>query len=151
MATAGRITFEPLDRAASEALLRRNHTGRVAYTFRDRLDIEPITYVYADDFIWGRTSPGTKLTMLQHNPFVAVEVDEIESAVDWRSVVVHGTVYFLSPEGGDRERDAYQTALEYVRSVYADALGERDFAPSRTVLFRIHADAIDGRMATSGR
>lgn len=150
MVGAERIRFDDLDKASSEELLARNHVGRVAYTFHDRVDVEPISYVYSDGFVWGRTAPGTKLLTLQHNPFVAFEVDEIESAVDWRSVVVHGTVYFLSPEGGDRERDAYQTAVERLRSLNSSVLNEDDVAPSRTVLFRIHVDSITGRFASSG-
>jgi len=149
MATTERFRFDALDGAASDQLLLRNNVGRVAYTFHDRVDVEPISYVYADGFVWGRTSLGTKLLKLQHNPFVAFEVDEIESAVDWRSVVVHGTVYFLSPEGGDRERDAYQRAVELLRSVYPQVLKEDDVAPSRTVLFRIHVDSVTGRFASS--
>lgn len=149
MAATERFRFDELDRAASDELLLRNNVGRVAYTFHDRVDVEPISYVYADGFVWGRTAPGTKLLMLQHNPFVAFEVDEVESAVDWRSVVVHGTVYFVSPEGGDRERDAYQAAVDHLRSVYPDVLNEDDVAPSRTVLFRIHVDSVTGRFASS--
>jgi len=148
MAATERFRFDELDRSASDELLLRNNVGRVAYTFHDRVDVEPISYVYADGFVWGRTSPGTKLLKLQHNPFVAFEVDEVESAVDWRSVVVHGTVYFLSPEGGDRERDAYQRAVELLRSVYPEVLKEDDVTPSRTVLFRIHVDSVTGRFAS---
>jgi len=92
-------------------------------------------------------SPGTKLTVVQHNPWVAFEVDEIESRFDWRSVVIHGTIYFLDPSGGDRDREAYATALELMRAVDADVMTAVDPAPHRTTLFRIHADRIIGRAA----
>src|SRR5207247_2218219 len=130
-------TMADLDRATSEAVLRRNHIGRIAFTFHDRVDIEPISYVFAGEWLYCRTSQGTKVTMLKHNPWVALEVDEIESLVEWRSVVVHGTAYFLSPSGGDREREAYQTALEHLRSFYPETLTEADAVPQRTVVFRI--------------
>ena len=35
-----------LTRAEIEALLTRNNVGRIAYAFKDRVDIEPINYVY---------------------------------------------------------------------------------------------------------
>jgi nitroimidazol reductase NimA-like FMN-containing flavoprotein (pyridoxamine 5'-phosphate oxidase superfamily) len=138
-----------LDRETAEAVLRRNHVGRLAFTFHDRVDVEPIHYVYADDWLWGRTSAGTKLTLLKHHPWVAFEVDEIESAVEWRSVVVHGTVYFLSPNGSDREREAYRTAVEHMRTFYPDALTAMDMVPSRNVVFRIHVDDVVGRLSTT--
>ncbi|MEY2457594.1 MAG: hypothetical protein QOK06_2706, partial [Acidimicrobiaceae bacterium] len=30
----------------SQALLARNRVGRIAYSFHDRVDIEPVHYVY---------------------------------------------------------------------------------------------------------
>jgi nitroimidazol reductase NimA-like FMN-containing flavoprotein (pyridoxamine 5'-phosphate oxidase superfamily) len=89
------------------------------------------------------------LTLLKHLPWVAFEVDEIESAVEWRSVVVHGTVYFLSPNGSDREREAYRTAVEHMRTFYPDALTAMDMVPSRNVVFRIHVDDVVGRLSTT--
>ena len=41
-------TFRELTAAETDALLERNHVGRIAYSFHDRVDIEPIHYVYAD-------------------------------------------------------------------------------------------------------
>ena len=149
MSLSGRFTLGELDHSSSDAVLRRNHVGRIAFSFHDRVDIEPIAYVYADGWIYGRTSAGTKLTTLQHHPWVAFEVDEIESMVEWRSVVVHGTVYFLSPSGGDRDREAYKTAVERLRSFYEETFTPSDMAPYRDVVFRIHADDITGRYATT--
>jgi len=149
MSPTHRPVLGELDRETAEAILRRNHVGRLAFTFRDRVDIEPIHYIYAHEWLYGRTSAGTKLTTLHHHPWVAFEVDEIESAVEWRSVVIHGTVYFLSPEGSDREREAYETAVEQLRSLYPDALTAKDAVPHRNVLFRIHVDDVVGRRSTT--
>ena len=38
-----------LTRVEMEAILARNNVGRIAYAFQDRVDIEPISYVYAND------------------------------------------------------------------------------------------------------
>lgn len=71
-------TFRPLDRPEMEALLARNHVGRLAFSFHDRVDIEPIHYVYADGVLYARTSPGHKLTTLAHHRWVALEADEVD-------------------------------------------------------------------------
>jgi uncharacterized protein len=142
-----RPAFGTLDRPSCDGILHRNHVGRIAFV-HDRVDIEPIHYVYAGGWLYGRTSPGTKLSALQHNPWVAFEVDEIESATEWRSVVVHGTAYFLSAEGGDRARAEYAEAVETLRSFYPEALSDADVAPQRTVLFRVHVDEVTGRYTT---
>ena len=51
-------------------------------------------------WLYARTSPGTKLTTVQHHPWVAFEVDEVHARASWQSVVVRGTIYFLEPDRG---------------------------------------------------
>jgi len=149
MALSRRPTFSDLPRRECVELLRRNHVGRLAFTFHDRVDIEPISFVFADEWLYGRTSPGTKLATVRHHPWVAFEVDEIEGRFDWRSVVVHGAMYLLDPDGGDRERETYATAVELLRHIDADTLTPGDPTPFRTTIFRIHADDMVGRIAST--
>jgi nitroimidazol reductase NimA-like FMN-containing flavoprotein (pyridoxamine 5'-phosphate oxidase superfamily) len=139
--------FSRLSERASRALLRRHGAGRLAFTFRNYVDIEPIGYVLDGDWIYGRTSLGTKLVQLKHHPWVAFEVDEIEGPFDWKSVVVHGTVYFLNP-GGEEHRD-FARALALFRARDPRTLRDNDPVPQRTIFFRIHLDEISGRAATT--
>ncbi len=150
MARTNRPEFSDLSRGECVALLERHHIGRLAFSFHDRVDVEPISYVFAEGCIYGRTSPGTKLVAVRHHPWVAFQVDEIEGRFDWRSVVAHGTLYFLEPGGGDRDREAYERALDLLREIDAEAMTASDATPHRTSVFRIFADEITGRMATSG-
>ena len=136
-----------LSREAGLRLLAEHHIGRIAFTFRDRVDIEPISYVYADGWIWARTSPGTKLTTVSHHPFVAFEIDDIRSPSDWRSVVVHGTIYFIDPARGEEDRALHDQAVGHLRSIDADALTDDDSAPHRQQLFRIYVDEVTARSA----
>jgi nitroimidazol reductase NimA-like FMN-containing flavoprotein (pyridoxamine 5'-phosphate oxidase superfamily) len=142
-----RTVISDLPHDEAIALLARNSVGRIAYTFRDRVDVEPISYVYADGWLYARTSEGTKLTTLKHQPWIAFEVDEIESRSAWRSVVVHGTIYWLDRSRSDRDRDAYDEALATLRAADPAVLTEADQAPHRTVLFRIRTDEITSRAA----
>jgi len=142
--------FEP-SRDEAIALLSRHRFGRLAYTFHDRVDIEPISYVYADGSVFGRTAEGTKLTTLRHHPWVAFEVDDVEGQFDWHSVVVHGTLYFLDNEGDERARAQYARALELLRSVDPRVLTPSDVTPARASIFRIYADDITSRAAKTSR
>jgi hypothetical protein len=146
-----RPTFAELSPDDAKALMRRNHVGRLAFTFHDRVDIEPISYVFQDGWVYARTSPGTKLTTVRHDPWVAIEADEARGPFDWQSVVVHGTLYFLENGGTAGERKAFADAVELLRTLEARAFTVDDPTPHRTVLFRIHADTIVGRSATSAR
>lgn len=147
--TASRaFTITELSREAGLRLLAEHNIGRIAFTFRDRVDIEPISYVYADGWIYARTSPGTKLTMVQHHPYVAFEVDDIRSATDWRSVVVHGTIYFIDPDRGENELRLHGEALAHLRSIDANVLTAEDATPHRQSFFRVFVDEV---IARSGR
>ena len=148
MPTGPRPTFTDLPHDEAVALLERNHVGRLAFTFHDRVDIEPISYVFSDGWVYARTSPGTKLATIRHHPWVAFEVDEVRGRFDWRSVVARGTIYFLEAEGV--ERRAYESALAVLRSFDSEAMTDADATPHRQILFRIHADEIIGRRASSG-
>ena len=138
-----------LSGAEIDAILARNHVGRIAYSFLDRVDIEPIHYVYADGALYGRTSAGSKLTSLKHGPWVAFEVDEADALFDWRSVVVRGGVYTVENGDTDAERQIYARTLERIRSLVPEALLADDPTPHRSVLFRIHVDTVTGRESTS--
>src|SRR3954467_9300272 len=93
--------FRELRPPESRALLRRSRVGRLAFTFKDRVDVEPIGYVFSGDWLYARTSPGAKLLKLAHHPWVAFEIDEVVGPFDWKSVVVHGTAYGLDGRGTD--------------------------------------------------
>ena len=143
-------TFFEMSRDEARELLSRNRVGRLAFTFHDRVDIEPISYVLSGDWLYARTSPGTKLAVVKHHPWVAFEIDEVRSRTDWRSVVVHGTIYFLDPNS-EADRADHDKAVQILRSADADALTSADATPHRQVLFRIHVDEIVGRGAKTGR
>ena len=132
-----------LTREECEALLAKNHVGRIGFSYRDHVDIEPISYVYDDGWLYGRTGQGTKLRTLAHNRWVAFETDEIDAMTDWRSVVVKGALYLLEPGGAHAE--TYAKAVEVLRSLNPLAFGAQDPTPERTIVFRIHADQVTGR------
>lgn len=142
-------TFRSLDRPEMEALLARNHVGRLAYSFHDRVDIEPLHYVYADGVLYARTSPGHKLATLAHHRWVALEADEVDGLFDWRSVVVHGAVYLVEPGETPADQATYHRTLARLRELVPALFRDDDPAPHRDVLFRIHVDHMTGRAATS--
>jgi len=141
--------FRELSRAECEEMLARNNVGRVAFSFHDRVDIEPVNYVFSEGWLHGRTSPGTKLSTLKHSPWVAFEIDEVEGLLDWRSVIVHGTVYIPDPEGSPRDRAAYESSLTILRQLTPHALEQDDPTPWRDVMIRLHLDEVTGRESHS--
>jgi nitroimidazol reductase NimA-like FMN-containing flavoprotein (pyridoxamine 5'-phosphate oxidase superfamily) len=133
----------------SRALLRRRVVGRIAFALNDRVEIQPIHYVFDDKWLYGRTSHGTKFATLARDSWCAFEVDEVRDLFDWDSVVVKGQLELLDPELGSP--DAYTRGLELMRSLVPEALTVTDPAPHRTILFRVHVKEMTGRAARPGQ
>jgi nitroimidazol reductase NimA-like FMN-containing flavoprotein (pyridoxamine 5'-phosphate oxidase superfamily) len=133
------------------ALLRRHHVGRMAYAFHNRVDITPIHYVYADGWLFARTSHVGKMDVLAHAPWVAFEVDEIESVFDWRSVVVHGTAHTMEREGSPLDAEHWSRGIEALRDVVPATGTADDPVPYRTLVFGIFVESVSGRASSTRR
>lgn len=144
-----RPVFRELRREESEEILSRNHVGRIAFAFHDRVDIEPIHYVFDSGWIYGRTGQGTKLATLAHHRWVAFEVDEVTDLFDWRSVVVKGAFYLVDADTPMQHDPAFTRGVELLRSLLPETLRADDPAPFRRSVFRIHLDEVTGRSASS--
>lgn len=149
LATVRAPRIRELDARQIEHVLTRNQVGRIAFVDDKRVDLQPVNYVYADGAIYGRTSFGTKYLAWLHNPFVAFEVDEIDGPFDWRSVILHGTVYVLHPTGSQAEEVDFRKAVETLRAVFPAAFTDRDRTPGRVVIFRVEPHEVSAREARS--
>jgi uncharacterized protein len=147
----GEITpvFRKLARNEVDELLARNHVGRIAFSLHDRVDIEPIGYVYEAGWIYGRTSHGVKLSTIEHHRWVAFEVDEVQGMFDWKSVVVKGAFYFVGADTSVNRDPAFARGVDLLRSLVPEALTANDPTPFRNSVFRIHVDEVTGRSAST--
>ena len=133
-----------LDRGECEAILARNHVGRVAYGLAGRVDIAPLHYVFLDGWLYGRTSHGAKLDIIKHNHWVAFEVDEVAGLLDWRSVIVHGGWYSYD-SAPPSEHATWDRGIALLRELVAGTMTPNDPVPFRTVVFRIDTAEFTGR------
>lgn len=149
MTSSSPPAFLELDREECNAILARNQVGRIAFSFHDRVDIEPIHYAYQGDWLYVRTAPGAKIMTVAHNRWVAFEVDEIDGTFDWRSVVVRGSAYLVDPDGTKEEKRVHAEAVEMLREVVPKTFRSDDPVAFRYLLLRIHVDEVTGRAATT--
>lgn len=140
-------TFRELTLDESRALLTTENVGRLAFTLHDRVDIQPINYVSDGDWIFGRTSKGTKLSTLLHHPWCAFEADVVSGLFDWSSVVVRGIFCLLDPEIGSA--DTYRRAEQLLRALVPGTFTASDPAPHRDIVFGIFIHELTGRTARS--
>jgi uncharacterized protein len=133
----GELNTEQID-----GLLARNRYGRIGFQLEGQLYITPINYAYEAGMVYGHAPEGTKVRAMRENPTVAFEVDEIETAAHWRSVLLHGR--FSEIRGLDERREAFQRILQQAgggeRSEVSWALGLDEL-----VLFKIVVGGRSGR------
>lgn len=146
-ARQGDVIFRELTRQEIEEMLLRNKVGRLAFSFHDRVDVQPIHYVYERGWLYGRTSEGDKISSLTHNQWVAFEVDETNDVFDWRSIVIHGSFWILHPRGSPRAEELWTKAAALVSKIVPGALTESDPVGFRQTLFRIAVSDVRGREA----
>ncbi len=143
------VVFRELSHDEIESVLKRNKVGRIAFSLHDRVDVEPIHYVYDNGWLYGRTSEGDKLATLAHNQWVAFEVDEIRDTFEWTSVVVHGSFWIMHPAGSAHAEELWRKAIELVSKIVPGTLTESDPVQFRRTLFRIAVNDSRGREATN--
>lgn len=129
------------------AIIRRRNVGRLAFSFHDRVDIVPIHYAYSGGWLFARTSHGAKMTTIAHAPWVAFEVDEVHDVFNWKSVVVHGTIYTVERDAGRPEARLWAAGIEALRAVVPETGTADDPVPERSLVFGIHIDRMTGRAA----
>ncbi len=137
--------FAEMSAEAARALLAGSHMGRLAFSFHDRVDIQPINYVFEDGWIIARTQVGGKLSTLAHHPWCAFEVDAVRGLFDWDSVVARGSFHILDPELGSADR--YESALAALRRLIPDTFSAADPTPQRSIIVGVYVEEITGRTA----
>ncbi len=101
--------------------------------------VVPINYLFDGENIYMHSLAGKKITALRNNPRVCLQVDEIEDAYHWRSVIVYGNYEEISDER-ERERvlaELFQRMphLTPVESKMAKGMGQ-------TIVFRLKVESL---------
>ena len=122
-----------------QAILRRNHLGRLACTVNDRPYVVPINYAFDSGFVYACASLGRKIETMREQPLVCFEVDEIRGPSDWKSVVAEGVYEELSD---DRQR---RSALARINGHGPGAVGRSFDAAAPVIVFRIRLTDLAGR------
>jgi nitroimidazol reductase NimA-like FMN-containing flavoprotein (pyridoxamine 5'-phosphate oxidase superfamily) len=107
------MIVKELNRDECAAVLSASRLARLACSRDGQPYVVPIHYAFADDYLYSFSMPGRKIDWMRENPIVCVQIDDLGSSRNWRSVVVYG-LYEELPDriGSKRERDHAWSLLE---------------------------------------
>ncbi|REG89022.1 pyridoxamine 5'-phosphate oxidase family protein [Winogradskyella sediminis] len=114
-----------LDKEACQLLLSQNYIGHLAYVYQGHPFVVPITYFYRDNRIICYSGEGHKLNALRQHNSVALEVAEINSITNWKSVVAHGQ--FIELERSSAKAMLHEFSLGVKDVVLRKELRDLDF------------------------
>ena len=131
-------------------LLTHSSFGNLGCSRNDQPYVVPIYFAYEPDHLYGFSTSGKKIEWMRANPRVCVEVVEVVSHFQWKSVIVTGRYEEFPdiPEYRD-ERVQAQKALEkrYLWWQAAFAADERHSKKGSPVFYCIHIEDMSGRSA----
>ena len=126
-------------------LLERNRFAHLACHVKDDIFLVPISYVFADGYIYSHSKPGHKVEMMRKNPKVCFQVEEVQDFFHWKSVVAWGDFEELK---GDAATTAMRLLLhKFYENEKRRSELEIDFAAQleSAIIYRIKINKSTGR------
>lgn len=139
-------------------LLSHNYIGRLGYIAHGSPYVIPITYFYDEETksIISYSGEGHKIKAMRKNSLVSLEVDEIESIYDWKSVLIHGTYTELERIDAKHALHQFSNGVKDIlrRTEKRDAQFISEFSSKiyfdgNPIVFRIKIDEIKGKLRKS--
>lgn len=140
------IEVEEMASDEAHALLERADYGHLGCARDNRPYVMPIHYAYQDPDIYIFTTEGMKTEFIASNPEVCLQVEEVNSPANWKSVIATGKAERLT------DKEEIEHAMQYIAKAnptLTPALSKMWIDPwgraSAVVLYRIHPDMVSGR------
>jgi nitroimidazol reductase NimA-like FMN-containing flavoprotein (pyridoxamine 5'-phosphate oxidase superfamily) len=148
------MVIRELTQQASLAVLSRVHLGRLACAKANQPFLVPMFFACHEDSLYCASTIGRKIEWMRDNPLVAVEIDEIENAQHWQSVVVLGRYEEIpqTPEMQDVRQLAWsllQARELWWEPAYVETILGGVERPMVPLYFRIRIEQITGHRGSS--
>lgn len=146
--------IQKLDKSKCRTLLSQNYIGHLAYIFNNRPYVLPITYFYDEstNSIIGYSGKGHKIRALRINRDISMEVSEVDTVSNWKSVLVQGS--YREFEGSTAKINLHKFS-EGVKEVisykegknlsYISEFSSKIYKEGPPIVFKIDIEELTGR------
>jgi len=146
------MLVQDMNRRMSLDLVSNANLGRIACAHGSQPYVTPFSYVYHESYIYSLATIGKRIEWMRANPLVCVEVDNIVSREEWRTVVIFGRFQELyeTRELPDLRKFAHELLSKTARWWEPGFVKTLHWGVERrleAIYFRISIDEITGRQA----
>ena len=136
-------------------ILSGNYIGHLSYIYRGRPFIAPITYFFekTNKLIIGYSAEGHKINAMRKNSNVSINISEIDSVNDWKSVLAHGTFEELSGSAAKAKLHQFSLGVknliitkEHKKLDFIHEFSSKIYTDDLPVIFQIKVEEITGKM-----
>lgn len=124
-------------------LLRECRIGRLGCIDKGEPYVVPINYLFDDGSIYSHSLPGRKIDALRAYPRACLQVDQIETDFNWRSVIAHGTFEEIRVPT-ERRTVLGKLLVRFPLLTPVEAVMAQDASAPDTIVFRLRVDRITG-------
>ncbi len=144
------VMLGELDEKQIDQVLHAESIGRLGCVANGWPYVVPVTYVYDGENLYAHSGEGMKLRAMRDNPLVCLEVEQIRSMANWRTVLVRGRFEELSDDDEERALALLTARLSLIEtSATAKLVQHEDIVERerlhRSVPFRIRVEDRTGR------
>ncbi|ARV07101.1 flavin mononucleotide-binding protein [Polaribacter sp. SA4-10] len=136
------------------SLLSDNYIGQLAYIYKGRPFIVPITYYFdgKNIYIIGYSTEGHKTMAMRKNNNVSIQISEIKKNENWTSVMAHG--FFKELTGSDAKRYLHEFTngikdlilrKEEKNLHFISEFSSKTYTDKLPVVFKITIDEVTGK------
>ncbi len=135
------MTLGKLSKDEAIRMLKEGKLGRLGCIADGEPYVVPINYIFDGENIYIHSLDGKKIKALRENPRACLQIDEIEDAYHWRSVIAYGNYEEITDEHL-RER----TLAEIFRRMphLTPVESKMSKGMSQAIVFRLKVDLITG-------
>ncbi|MDA9069243.1 pyridoxamine 5'-phosphate oxidase family protein [Algibacter sp.] len=143
-----------LGKSKCRTLLSNNYIGHLAYIYKNRPFVIPVTYYYDDstNALFGYSGDGHKINALRINNAVSLEVADIESVNTWKSVSVQGGFYELEGSTAKINLHKFSEGVKDVVRIkegrdlkYLSEFSSKIYKEGPPIVFKIDIEELTGR------
>ena len=132
-----------LNEVQARQLLESSTIGRLGCIVEGDPYVVPISYLVEGNSIYSHSLYGTKINALRANPRACLQVDRVENALRWTSVLAFGNFEELTDQE-ERHRIIHKLLYHFPFLTPVESTIALDAGPADVVVFRIKIDKLTG-------